>query len=142
MPAHEALMEYQLIPDILGIIILTATFALCLRSFRREDQKDERPVNDVVPRHQSLAELLNLMDESIDRTVRVAHSGIPGTKPGDDLDGIEVTVRVNQKRGLSRTSPMGTSEVVNAVWEPLPSLDFRKDISETVEQKFPRVWGR
>jgi hypothetical protein len=105
-------MEYQIVLDIFGVIILSATFALCLRSFRREDHEHAQALPDAVVAQQSLAELLNLMDESAGRTVRIA-------PPRDALDEIEVTVRVNKKRGFAAAAPVGSTEVVNAVWEPL-----------------------
>ena len=105
-------MEYQLIPDILGLIILTATFALCLRSFRREDREDVQAPPAANVNQQSLAELLNLMDESIARRVRV-------TPQRDPVEGIEVTVRVNTQRSFAPAAPVGSTDIVNAVWEPL-----------------------
>jgi hypothetical protein len=105
-------MEYQLILDIFGLIILSATFALCLRSFRREDHEHAQALPDAIAEQQSLAELLKLMDESAGRTVRIA-------PPRDEVDGIEVTVRVNKKRGFAAAAPVGSTEIVNAVWEPL-----------------------
>ena len=105
-------MEYQLIPDILGLIILATTFALCLRSFRREDREDAQAPPAANVTQQSLAELLNLMDESVGRRVRVAPQR-------DPVDGIEVTVRVNTQRGIAAAAPVGATDIVNAVWEPL-----------------------
>ena len=139
-------MEYRLILDILGAMVLAATFVLCLRSFRREDRERAVPLRDDSVARQSLAELLNLMDESAGRTVRVASPG-PMSAPGagarrsdfmrdrrsaavfdrpvsaaslDVLDdGIEVTVRVNKQRASAAAMPVGASDVVNAVWEPV-----------------------
>jgi hypothetical protein len=105
-------MEYHLILDIFGVIILSATFALCIRSFRGEDREQARALPDAIVARQSLAELLNLMDESAGRTVRIA-------PPRDAVDEIEVTVRVNKKRGFAAAAPVGSTEIVNAVWEPL-----------------------
>ena len=105
-------MEYQPILDIFGVIILSATFAFCLRSFRREDHEHAQALPDAIVGQQSLAELLNLMDESAGRTVRIA-------PPRDVADGIEVTVRVTRNRGFAAAAPVGSTEIVNAVWEPL-----------------------
>ena len=147
-------MAYQLIPDILGAIILAATFILCLRSFRREDHRHAQSLCDTggaPSTHEagvsnlSLGEVLNLMDRSVGRTVRAGHSPITGAaeggaarmagvkdRPGagefmrhssasvqNDLEGIEVTVRVNTQRISSAAGALGMQDVVNAEWEPV-----------------------
>jgi len=105
-------MEYQITLDIFGVIVLSATFALCLRSFRREDHGHARALPDAIVERQSLAELLDLMDESAGRTVHIS-------PPRDAVDDIEVTVRVNKRRGFAAAAPAGSTEIINAVWEPL-----------------------
>ena len=152
-------MAYLLVPDILGAIILTATFILCLRSFRREDYRHAQSLCDAgvaPPSHdpgvsrQSLAELLNLMDESVGRTVRVRRfpvaeateagatrqagaEDLPGAgifsrqssaSPLNEMNGIEVTVRVNAQRTTDASSPVVSQDIVNAEWEPVyPDMD-------------------
>ena len=147
-------MAYQLVPDILGAIILAATFVLCLHSFRREDHRHAESLcdggvsplsNDAGASKQSLAELLNLMDESIDRAVRVGHSPVMwaaeagatrmagvedrlgvgvftqqlSASPLNVMDGIEVTVRVNTQRTSAAVHPVGSQDIVSAEWEPV-----------------------
>jgi len=152
-------MEYRLIPDILGALILAATFVLCLRSFRRDDRRRgemqcntviEQPLFDsrvdqpqcdprVVPpsydshaSQKSLAELLNLMDENTGGSVfghdrrsaaTAARPSFPARLP--DLDGIEVTVRVDRQRSYGIAAPVGSPDIINAVWEPVDQ-DIRR----------------
>ncbi len=147
-------MAYQLVPDFLGAIILVAAFVLCLRSFRREDHRHAQSLcdagvapssHDACVSKQSLAELLNLMGESVGRTVRVGHFPVMGAaeagatrmagvedrlgagvftrqsfaSPLNVMDGIEVTVRVNTQRTSAAARPVGSQDIVNAEWEPV-----------------------
>jgi hypothetical protein len=147
-------MAYQLVPDILAAIILAATFLLCLRSFRREDHRHAESLcdagvasssHDAGVSKQSLAELLNLMDASVGRPVRVGDSPVMGAaeagatrisgvedrlgagvftrqsseSPLNVMDEIEVTVRVNTQRTSAAARPVGSQDIVNAEWEPV-----------------------
>jgi len=125
-------MVYHIVPDLLGAIILAVTFVLCLRSFRREDQprpqssdreSGPEPARETVPAKPSLAEILNLVDDDVDRVHvrRGAAASVRSSfsRPVDPLEGIEVTVRVNAQHARDTTIPVRPPDIINAVWEPV-----------------------
>jgi len=125
-------MAYHIVPDLLGAIILAATFVLCLRSFRRDDQSHQRSLDrESAPRparennqaKPSLAEILNLVDDDVDRVHvrRGAGASVRSSfsRPVDPLEEIEVTVRVNARPAPAPPFPVGPADVINAVWEPV-----------------------
>jgi len=138
-------MAYYLVPDILGAMILAATFVLCLRSFRREDYRGAPSLSDRSaagpPRAagestKSLAELLNLMDESVGRSSGV-FARPSSASPLNVMEGIEVTVRVNTQRTSGASRPVASPDVVNAEWEPVSS-----EIAPAGRPTLPRIVRR
>ena len=140
-------MEYHVIPDILGAIILAATFVFCLRSFRREDPLRVRSLREedeaqgphpAGAEQKSLAELLHLMNESVDcvndRRAAPPAAGPVRTPVPNPLDGIEVTVRVNAQRAPG--TPFVPADIINAVWEHVDPVT-RTDL--TFGRNFPTL---